>query len=193
EELGFVRGYNLQGRGQRQEWSDKASYLEGFGKDFKEKLTTPGPWTVWMAGWGECLPYYDNKVTLDDDKRDKWGVPLVRIDFSFGNNEKLMMNDAKETASQMLEDAGFTGVDSFIYNKPGGSTVHEMGTARMGNDPGTSVLNSQNQIHSVKNVFITDGSCMTSSACQNPSLTYMALTARACQFAVSQLKKGALL
>lgn len=192
KEVDFVRGYNIQGHGERQEWSDKVNYLGGFGADFKKELTTPGPWTVWMAGWGECLPYYDNKISLDDSKKDKWGIPLVKINFSFGENEKLMMQDTKEAAAEILEEAGFVNVDSFNYNKPGGSTVHEMGTARMGDDPKTSVLNGFNQVHAVKNVFITDGSCMTSSACQNPSLTYMALTARACQYAISELKNGSL-
>lgn len=190
KDVSFVRGYNLQGHGERQEWADKVNYLRGFGKGFKEQLTTPGSWTVWMAGWGECLPYYENRIILDTDKKDKWGLPLVRVNFSFGENERLMMQDTKETAAEMLERAGFISIDSFNYNKPGGSTVHEMGTARMGNDPKTSVLNGNNQIHGVKNVFVTDGSCMTSSACQNPSLTYMALTARACEYAVSQLRKG---
>ena len=190
KQVGFVRGYNLQGHGERQEWSDKVNYLSGFGKDFKEQLTTPGPWTVWMAGWGECLPYYENKIILDNDKKDKWGLPLVRINFQFGENEKLMMDDTKETAVEMLNKAGFTNISSFNYNKPGGSTVHEMGTARMGHDPETSVLNANNQIHAARNVFVTDGSCMTSSACQNPSLTYMALTARACDYAVKELKQG---
>ncbi len=192
EAAGFLRGYNIQGRGERQEWSTKAGYLKGFGGNFKEQLTTPGPWTVWMGGWGECLPYYENKVTLDSEKRDRWNLPLVKIDFLFGENEKLMMEDIRETATEILKGAGFADIDSFNYNKLGGSTIHEMGTARMGHDPRTSVLNANNQIHAVKNVFITDGSCMTSSACQNPSLTYMALTARACDYAVSQMKMGEL-
>ncbi len=190
--LSFTRGYNLQGHGERQEWLDRSYNLESFGKDFKDKLTTPGPWTVWMAGWGECLPYNENKISLDADKKDDWGLPLVKVDFSFKNNEDKMMDDIKATSAEMLEKAGFKGINAFNYNKPGGSTVHEMGTARMGKDPNTSVLNRFNQLHSVSNVFVTDGSCMTSSACQNPSLTYMALTARACAYAVELLKKGEL-
>lgn len=191
ENLGFIRGYNIQGDGERQGWQDRGSEV-GFGKDFKEQLTKPGSWTVWMAGWGECLPYFDNKISLDDEKKDNWGMPLIKIDFSFKENEEKMMNDIKETSAQMLTDAGFRDVVSFNYNKPGGTTIHEMGTARMGNDPKTSVLNKHNQLHAVKNVFITDGSCMTSSACQNPSLTYMALTARACDFAFNEMKNGRL-
>lgn len=185
----FLRGYNIQGDGERKEYLDKSYDLQGFGKDFKNELTTPGEWTVWMAGWGECLPYHHNKITHDKTLTDKWGLPLVKIDFSFGDNEDKMMEDIRNTSSEILEDAGFS-VTSFNYHKPGGGTVHEMGTARMGRDPKTSVLNENNQIHGVKNVFVTDGSCMTSSACQNPSLTYMALTARACNYAFNELRKG---
>lgn len=187
-EVDFLRGYNLQGHGERQEWMDRAQSNFGFGKDFKNKLTTPGPWTVWMAGWGECLPYYENKIELDKSTLDNWGLPLVKIDFSFKENEKKMMDDIRTTSGELLEKAGFKSIETFNYKKPGGSTVHEMGTVRMGRDPKTSVLNSYNQMHEVKNVFITDGSCMTSSSCQNPSLTYMALTARACNYALSYLK-----
>jgi choline dehydrogenase-like flavoprotein len=192
EGLNFKRGYNIQGDGERQEWQDKSQATQGFGRSFKEQLVTPGPWTIWMAGWGECLPYFDNQVTLDAEKKDKWGLPLLKIDFSFRDNELSMMDDIQTTSAEMLESAGFKEVNTFNYKSPGGSTVHEMGTARMGRDPKTSVLNKYNQVHSAKNVFITDGSCMTSSACQSPSLTYMALTARACHFAFEQLKAGKL-
>lgn len=192
ENLDFKRGYNIQGHGERQEWKDKSYVLNGFGKEFKDQLTVPGEWTVWMAGWGECLPYHKNKVALDEHRKDKWGQPLIKVDFSFEDNEKKMMSDIKNTSAEMLEKAGFKDISMFNYNKPGGSTIHEMGTARMGHNPKTSVLNGFNQMHAAKNVFITDGSCMTSSGCQNPSLTYMALTARACDFAVDQLKLGKL-
>ncbi|WP_342327877.1 GMC family oxidoreductase [Pedobacter sp. FW305-3-2-15-E-R2A2] len=192
EELDFKRGYNIQGHGERQEWLDRSHNLNGFGKDFKAQLTSPGDWTIWMAGWGECLPYYENRVALDDLKKDKWGQPLLKIDFSFKENENKMMVDIQNTSAEMLENAGFKGVEVFNYKKPGGTTVHEMGTARMGHDPKTSVLNKFNQVHAARNVFITDGSCMTSSSCQNPSLTYMALTARACDFASRQLRNGGL-
>ena len=183
DESSFLRGYNIQGRGERQSWLSRKT-TNGFGKDFKKVLTTPGPWQVWMGGWGECLPYYENRISLSNKELDKWGMPLIKIDFSFKENERLMMEDIRETSEQMLKLAGFDNISSFNYQKPGGSTIHEMGTARMGKDPETSVLNSFNQMHGVRNVFITDGSCMTSSACQNPSLTYMALTARACEYAV---------
>lgn len=191
EGLKFSRGYNLQGTGFRQEW-EASKMLSGFGESYKRSLTTPGPWNVWMGGWGECLPYFDNKISLDNEQKDKWGLPQVRIDFAFGSNEKAMMEDIMVSSAKMLEDAGFQNIEQFSYPKVGGATVHEMGTARMGHDPATSVLNKNNQIHGVSNVFVTDGSCMTSSACQNPSLTYMALTARACDFAYRQLKSGAL-
>lgn len=190
EKMNFTRGYNLQGHGERMEWKDVVIKEGGFGKSFKEKLTTPGPWTVWMAGWGECLPYYENKIELDLDQKDEWGLPLVKIDFSYHENEHHMMDDIGRSSGEMLDKAGFKDIDIFNYKKVPGSTIHEMGTARMGFDSKTSVLNANNQLHDVKNVFITDGSCMTSSACQNPSLTYMALTARACDFAFSELKKG---
>lgn len=189
ENLGFTRGYNIQGSGQRQSWTDKGS-AAGFGADFKDHLTTPGKWSVWMAGWGECLPSKDNKITLDPNLKDKWGQKLIKVDFAFGENENKMMEDIQKTCGEMLDKAGFKELDVFNYHKPGGSTIHEMGTARMGRDPKTSVLNEFNQMHDAKNVFITDGSAMTSSGCQNPSLTYMALTARACDFAAGELKKN---
>jgi choline dehydrogenase-like flavoprotein len=190
EGLDYTRGFNIQGHGERSEWQDSMNTNQGFGADFKKAITTPGPWTVWMAGWGECLPYHDNMISLNETQKDKWGLPLINIDFSFRENETKMMDDIRKSSGEMLEAAGFTEINAFNYNKPGGSTVHEMGTARMGRSPKTSVLNGNNQMHAAKNVFITDGSCMTSSASQNPSLTYMALTARACDFAVKELKKG---
>ncbi|GGC30022.1 oxidoreductase [Parapedobacter defluvii] len=185
----FVRGYQIQGIGSRDSWQNKMEYLSGFGKKFKDELTKPGVWSIWMGGWGECLPYSDNRITLDKDRLDKWGMPLIAVNFSYRENEARMKEDIREVCAEMLRKSGFEQVNSFDYDKPGGNTVHEMGTVRMGNDPKTSVLNKYNQIHAVKNVFITDGSCMTSSACQNPSLTYMALTARACTYAYELLKK----
>lgn len=189
ENLGFTRGYNLQGDGERAEWQSQG-WAGGFGADFKKQLSTPGDWSIWMAGWGECLPYHDNKVSLHQTEKDQWGLPQMQIDFSFRENEQHMMVDIRTSAAEMLASAGFSTIDTFNYKKPGGDTVHEMGTARMGRDPKTSVLNGNNQLHAVKNVYVTDGSCMTSSACQNPSLTYMALTARACDHAFRSLKQG---
>jgi choline dehydrogenase-like flavoprotein len=187
----YIRGFGYQGNSVREGWEDKGA-LNGFGKGFKQQLTSPGAWNMWLGSWGETLPYYDNKVMLSKTKKDKWGLPLVEVDFKFRENEYAMRKDMQQSAIEMLGAAGFSDIKGFNYDPPGGTCVHEMGTARMGHDPKTSVLNKWNQLHDVKNVFITDGSCMTSSACQNPSLTYMALTARACDFAFNELKKGSL-
>jgi choline dehydrogenase-like flavoprotein len=185
----YIRGFGFQGNGSRLEWQEMSA-TPGFGLSFKQQLLQPGPWSMWLGAWGETLPYYDNKVTLHKDKKDKWGLPLVKISFQYHSNEAAMRKDIRTSAEEMLNKAGYTNIHSYNHEAPGGSAVHEMGTARMGKDPRTSVLNGNNQLHDAKNVFITDGSCMTSSASQNPSLTYMALTARACDFAVGELKKG---
>ncbi len=186
----FIRGYGYQADGERAEWKDTMQENDNFGAAYKESLAKPGPWTMWMGAWGECLPNPENKISLEKDKKDKWGLPLVNIHFEYGNNEVAMRKDAQHSAAEMLSAAGFNHVQPFDYGTVAGSAVHEMGTARMGKDPKTSVLNAHNQLHEAKNVFITDGSCMPSGGCQNPSLTYMALTARACDFAVSELKKN---
>jgi choline dehydrogenase-like flavoprotein len=185
----YLRGFGFQGVGSRAEWRVQSD-VAGFGEEYKKKLLMPGPWNIWMGAWGETLPYFDNKVTLDKNNKDGWGLPLVRINFEYHDNEKAMKKDVQESAAEMLGKSGFRNINAFDYKLPGGTAVHEMGTVRMGKDPKTSVLNAFNQMHEVKNVFITDGSCMTSAACQNPSLTYMALTARACDYAVNELKKG---
>jgi choline dehydrogenase-like flavoprotein len=187
---GFIRGYGYQANGQRTEWRDSMLADDGFGASYKQTLAKAGPWMMWMGAWGECLPNPENKITLSTEKKDSWGLPLADIHFTYGNNEAAMRKDAQQSAAEMLGAAGFTNVQPFDYNSPPGSAVHEMGTARMGRDPKTSVLNEHNQLHDVKNIFITDGSCMPSGGCQNPSLTYMALTARACDFAVNELKKN---
>jgi len=188
----YIRGFGFQGKGAREEWRETGVRAGGFGKDFKDKLLHPGPWGMWMGGWGETLPYYDNKVTLDKDRKDPWGIPMVKIDFEYRENEKAMTKDIAQCLEEMFTVAGFSNVSVYSYLQPGGTAVHEMGTVRMGRDPKTSVLNGYNQMHDVKNVFITDGSCMTSSGSANPSLTYMALTARACDHVVNALKKGEL-
>lgn len=159
------------------------------GADYKNALTEPGNWDIWMTGMGECLPYYENKVSLSADKKDKWGIPLLKIDCEYKENELTMLKDLLDSGAEMLEKAGFKNIDAYDSQQAPGQGIHEMGTARMGNDPKTSVLNKHNQVWGAKNVFITDGSCMVSTACQNPSITYMALTARAVDFAVSELKK----
>lgn len=185
----FTRGYGYQGKGERKNWNDKM-YDKGFGADFKNNLLQPGPWRLRISGWGETLPYETNRVFLDEEKKDEWGMPIINIEFEYGDNERLMRKDMKDSASEMLEKCGFRVIESFDYEKPAGSAVHEMGTARMGHDPNTSVLNANNQVHGIPNLFITDGSCMTSSGTQNPSITYMALTARAVDFAVKAMQRG---
>jgi len=150
----------------------------------------PGPWRMGLSGFGEMLPDHSNFAFMNHDRLDKHGLPTLSIDCEFKANEWAMRKDMKHSASEILEAGGFTDIQE--YDKPGapGLGIHEMGTARMGRDPKTSVLNENNQIHAVPNVFVTDGACMTSSACQNPSLTYMALTARAAGFAAGALKNG---
>ena len=160
------------------------------GTDLKETLTKPGAWQLGFTGFGECLPYHDNKVSLNKDKKDMYGLPTLNIDAGWKENEKAMRKDMREAAAEMLEAAGFKNVKQHDNADNMGLGIHEMGTARMGKNPKTSVLNQWNQVHEAPNVFVTDGAAMTSSACQNPSLTYMALTARAADHAVSELKRG---
>ena len=186
----YITRLRSPGQGARAEWKENEARLPGFGAAFKEKLLRPGPWIMWLGGWGETLPYFDNKITLDKEHKDPWGLPLVKIDFEYHDNEKAMSKDILAGIQEMFSVAGFSNVRAYSYLQPGGTAVHEMGTVRMGHDPRTSVLNGNNQMHEVKNIFVTDGSCMTSSGTANPSLTYMALTARACDFAFSELKKG---
>ncbi len=143
-----------------------------------------------MTGMGECLPYNENKVALSKDKKDAWGIPTLEIDCEYKANEVAMLKDILSSGSEMLEKAGFKNIYAYDSKQSPGLGIHEMGTARMGKDPKTSILNAHNQVWDVKNVFVTDGACMTSNACQNPSLTYMALTARAAHYAVEELKKG---
>jgi choline dehydrogenase-like flavoprotein len=160
------------------------------GEELKDQLLEPGNWSMGIGSWGEHLPYYENKATLNKDKKDKWGMPTLDIDCEFKANELAMRKDMMNSAAEMLEKAGLKNVNTYDSMPAPGFCIHEMGTARMGRDPRTSVLNGFNQMHEVKNVFVTDGACMASSACQNPSITYMALTARAADFAVKELKKG---
>jgi choline dehydrogenase-like flavoprotein len=182
---GYVRGFGYQGGASR-----GRATSEGIGIELKEAVTEPGNWGVWIGSWGEMLPYEDNRATLNKEKTDKWGLPTLDIDCEFKENEFAMRKDMRNAGAEMLEAAGLKNVGSFDDLPAPGFCIHEMGTARMGHDPKTSVLNKWNQMHDVQNVFITDGSCMTSSACQNPSVTYMALTARAVDHAVLELKKG---
>ncbi len=191
ERRDYARGFGYQGSASRQGWQRNVAEL-AFGADFKETLTHPGDWTMGLTGFGEMLPYFENKMTLDRTSPDKWGMPVVLFDAELKENEKKMRLDMANDAKEMLEASGLKNVKIYDNGSYPGMAIHEMGTARMGRDPKTSVLNAHNQIHSVRNVFMTDGAAMTSGSCVNPSLTYMALTARAADFAVEELKKGSL-
>jgi choline dehydrogenase-like flavoprotein len=181
----FLRGYHFGGSAYR----SKEEPDTGIGAAFKESMTVPGGWHMGLYAFGECLPYADNRITLHTDEKDTWGRPVISINCEFKENEKAMHEDMGNTAKEMLEKIGFKNIN--VRNKISfpGNANHEMGIARMGKDPKTSVLNSFNQMHEVPNVFITDGSCMVSGSCVNPSLTYMALTARACDYAVKEMKR----
>jgi len=185
----FVRGYGYQGGGSREGWSRGVNKV-GIGVDFKNSLKMPGPWRMGMGGFGECLPNHSNYVEIDKEKLDAWGIPTLKINCAWSENELAMSKDIAVQAAEMLAAAGAKDISVHHEITPPGLAIHEMGTARMGRDPKTSVLNEHNQAHDAKNLFMTDGACMVSSSCVNPSLTYMALTARACDFAVSELKKN---
>ncbi|MDR6568427.1 GMC oxidoreductase [Chitinophaga ginsengisegetis] len=182
----YVRGFGYQGGAQR----GRGISMDGIGVQLKEAQGEPGKWNMGIGSWGEHLPYFENKVVLNKNKKDKYGLPTLDIDCEFKENEMAMRKDMQASAIEMLEAAGLKNVHSYDSAPPPGHCIHEMGTARMGKDPKTSVLNGFNQVHAAKNVFVTDGACMTSSSCVNPSITYMALTARACDYAVKELKKG---
>ncbi|GAB3040850.1 GMC oxidoreductase [Spirosoma pulveris] len=184
----YLRGFGYQGGGSRQGWQRNIAEMS-FGADYKEELTKPGPWTMGLGGFGETLPYHENRMYLDKNEKDKWGMPLVVFDAELKENEKKMRIDMMNDAKEMLEASGVKNVKAYDRGSYLGMAIHEMGTARMGRDPKTSVLNGNNQMHAVKNVFVTDGACMTSASCVNPSLTYMALTARAADFAVKEMKR----
>lgn len=187
----YIRGFGYQGGAGRGKWGRGISAEEmSIGADFKEALMVPGDWSMGLGGFGECLPYHENKVSLNEDLLDMYGLPTLTMDCSFKDNEMKMREDMRNAAAEMLEAAGGKDVTTFDHGSWPGLGIHEMGTARMGRDPRTSVLNNFNAMHDVPNVFVTDGACMTSSACQNPSLTYMALTARAANYAAEQVKKG---
>jgi choline dehydrogenase-like flavoprotein len=185
----YLRGFGYQGAASRENWSRNIPELSIGGK-FKDALTEPGQWTMGIGGFGELLPYHENKISLDHDHKDKWGLPVLTMDAEIKDNEKKMRIDIVAEAKAMLEAAGAKNVRTWDNGHNVGDGIHEMGSARMGRDPKTSVLNMHNQVWDAKNVFCTDGAMMVSSACQNPSLTYMAMTARAANFAVDELKKG---
>ncbi len=189
KQANYLRGFGYQGGANRSDWK-RGTAQDGFGASFKQEMTQPGQWSIGFGGFGEVLPNPDNRMTLSTDKKDKWGIPIITFDAAFGENEIAMRKDMMNSAMEMLDAAGFKNITG--NNRQDvhlGLGIHEMGTARMGKDPKTSVLNKFNQIHDCKNVFVTDGAAMTSSSCVNPSLTYMALTARAAHHAVDQLNK----
>ncbi|GAA4234512.1 GMC family oxidoreductase [Postechiella marina] len=189
ERKDFIRGYGYQGRASRNDYSEPIEEL-AYGKELKEKILEPGGWRMSLGGFGECLPNHDNKMTLDYEKLDEWGLPTITFDAEWKSNEYAMRKDMIAQAVEMLEKAGFTDIVERDSVHAPGIGIHEMGTARMGRDPKTSILNKNNQIHTVPNVYVTDGACMTSSGCTNPSLTYMALTARAANHAAKQIKNS---
>ena len=184
----YTRGYGYQGDASRGGVSKNALEL-GYGSDFKRSITKPGDWSIGMQAFGEILPYHENKMYLDQDDKDSWGLPKVVFDAEIKENELNMRKDMMQQAIEMFEAAGAKQIVPYDKKYIFGNGIHEMGTARMGDNPKNSVLNKHNQIHAVKNVYVTDGSCMTSSGNANPSLTYMALTARAVKHAIQELNK----
>ena len=189
DKRGYLRGFGYQGGASRGEWGRAVAEL-GIGGDFKDEAATVGPWSVGSTAFGEMLPHHDNKISLDPAKKDKWGMPVLNIDCEIKENELMMRKDMMADMAEMLTACGVKDVHTYDGGYSPGMGIHEMGTARMGRDPKSSVLNGNNQVWDAPNVFVTDGSCMTSAACVNPSLTYMALTARAADFAVGELKKN---
>jgi choline dehydrogenase-like flavoprotein len=185
----YTRGFGYQGSADRKGWSRDIAEL-GIGAPMKDALCEPGHWSIGMGAFGEVLPNHDNKISLSKERKDKWGLPVLVMDCDIGPNERRMRKDMANDAAEMLEAAGVKNVQTHDDSYSLGQGIHEMGTARMGRDPKTSVVNGNNQVWDATNVFVTDGACMTSTSCVNPSLTYMAMTARAANFAVGALKKG---
>jgi len=185
----YIRGFGFQGGASRGQWSGKVDDMT-IGGAWKDAISEPGSWGIGFTAFGEILPYHENKVSLDHTVKDKWGLPILSVDAEIKENEKKIRIDASNEMKEMLESIGVKDVSTYDNGFSMGQGIHEMGTARMGNDSKTSVLNKFNQVWDAKNVFVTDGAFMTSSSCVNPSLTYMAFTARAVDFAVNELKKG---
>jgi choline dehydrogenase-like flavoprotein len=188
EKRDYLRGFGYQGAASRLGWEREVPEL-GIGAPLKEALSGPGPWTIGMTGFGETLPYHDNRIYLDRSRTDKWGLPVLAMDCEIKDNEWRMRKEMQDDAAEILEAGGVKDVRKTSAGYTFGRGIHEMGTARMGRDPKTSVLNGRNQVWDAPNVYVTDGACMTSAACVNPSLTYMALTARAAAHAVDELNK----
>jgi choline dehydrogenase-like flavoprotein len=184
----YLRGYAFGGSCGRQSW-DRGTEMDGFGADFKTSMTKPGPWTIFLQSQAEMLPMHHNHVKINHKQPDRWGMPTIDIDCATGSNEAAMSRDMATTMQEMLESSGFHSIRVWDTGAAPGLGIHEVGTARMGRDPKTSVLNGWNQIHAVKNVFVTDGAALPSQGCQNPSLTFMALTARAVDYTVRAMKR----
>ncbi|GAB2561564.1 GMC oxidoreductase [Spirosoma aerophilum] len=189
QETDFQRGYMVAFSAARGNWQRGAGQ-DGFGADFKDKLSDPGAWHVFMMMQAETVPRYENQVRLSTDRKDPWGIPQLVTNIDYTDNDLKVMKDFLEQGAEMLEKAGCKHINPYDDHRNPGLDIHEMGGVRMGRDPKTSLLNAHNQLHSVKNVFVTDGAAMTSTGTQNPSITFMALTARAASFAVGEMKKG---
>lgn len=185
----YVRGFGYQGAASRGRWSGEVAEMS-VGGDWKDAMLEPGNWSVGFTAFGEILPYHENRIYLDKENKDKWGLPTLAMDMEIKDNEWKMRPDMMDEMKEMLEKIGVKDVYTYDNTYGFGQGIHEMGTARMGTDPKNSVLNKHNQVWDAKNVFVTDGASMASASCVNPSLTYMALTARAVDFAVGELKKG---
>lgn len=185
----YLRGFGYQGGASRTDWQRAVREL-GIGGEFKDQIAEPGEWRIGATAFGEILPDHNNRITIDESTTDKWGLPVLNMDATTGENESLMRVDMMNDMAESLEASGVRDVETWDSGYYPGAGIHEMGSARMGRDPKTSVLNAWNQVWDAPNVFVTDGACMTSAACQNPSLTYMALTARAADYAVKELKRG---
>lgn len=185
----YLRGFGYQGGASRGDWSEAVAEL-GYGADLKAGITEPGTWQIGATGFGEMLPYWENRVGLSSTEKDGWGLPQLDFDVSFKENEYKMREDILKEITRMFKAAGFTEVQTYENETGPGLGIHEMGGARMGHDVRTSVVNKHNQVHEVPNIYVTDGAFMTSSSCVNPSLTYMAFTARAANHASQKFKNG---
>jgi len=190
EDLPFLRGFGYQGSASRMNWQTMARLTPGFGAEFKASLRRPGPWSMNLGGFGECLPSARNRLSLHPNKVDRYGIPQVTFEFQWSENERRLIEQMQIDAAEMLAAAGAVQVSTYDAKKVGGAAIHEMGTARMGRDPSEAVLNGFNQAHDIENLFVTDGAAMTSSSCVNPSITYMALTARAANHAFGLMQEG---
>ena len=189
DDVDFQGKYLIAFGAARSNWT-RGAFSENIGSALKQEMQEPGGWGVFMMIQGETIPRYENHVRLSESETDPWGVPQLITSIGYTENDENLLQDFLNEGAEMLESAGCKNIGTYDSQQAPGLDIHEMGGARMGTDPETSILNGMNQIHSCKNVFVTDGSCMTSAACQNPSLTYMALTARAANYAADQLKKG---